>query len=68
MMRRAVLIDDRDNRLGTVDVNDATFVVRHGGATFVRTDTGVKLRPSHRMLAVVFQQTEVYVRDKLDAI
>jgi hypothetical protein len=67
-MRRAVLINDRDVRLGTLDVAPATTVVRYGGATFVRTGQSVKLRPAHRALVDVFVETELYVREKLEPI
>jgi hypothetical protein len=67
-MRRAVLVNERDVRLGTVDVGAATHVISHGGALFVRTEKAVKLRPAHTALAVVFDQTEAYVRDRLDPI
>lgn len=65
-MRTAVLIDERDRRVGKLPVTDSCFVIRHNGAFFVRTQTGVRLHHSHRALAVVFQQTEVYVRDKVE--
>jgi hypothetical protein len=68
MMRLAVLINERDVRLGAVNISDATAVIRHGGSIFVRTGKTVKLRPNHRMLALVFEQTEIYVRDKLEPI
>jgi hypothetical protein len=68
MMRRAVLVDERDNRLGAVDVSDATLIIRHDGAFFVRTGESVRLRPSHRALAIVFEQTEIYVRERLEPI
>lgn len=64
----AVLIDEKDRRLGKLAVIPACFVIRHAGATFVRTDKGVKLHHSHRAIAVVFQQTEVFVRDRLEPI
>jgi hypothetical protein len=68
MMRRALLINERDVRLGTVDVSPAIFVIRYGGATFVRTGEAVKLRLAHRATVDVFAQAEVYVRDKLEPI
>lgn len=64
----AVLIDERDKRLGKVTVTSACHVIQHDGATFVRTPKGVKLHHSHRAIAVVFEQTEVYVRERLEAI
>lgn len=65
-MRTAVLIDERDRRVGKLPVADSCFVIRHQGSYFVRTDKGVRLHHSHRALAVVFEQTDVYVRDKVE--
>ncbi len=67
-MKIAVLIDERDRRLGKLQVPDACFVVRHDGATFVRTQRAIKLHHAHRAFAVVFEQTEVYVRERLEPI
>lgn len=67
-MRPAVLVDEADNRIGKLMVGPACFVIRHRDAVFVRTDKAVKIHHSHRALAVVFEQTEMYVRDKLEAI
>ena len=68
MKRRAVLINERDVRLGTLDVTPATSVVRYGGAIFVRTGQTIRLRPAHRALVDVFAETEVYVREKLEPV
>lgn len=38
------------------------------GAIFVRTDKVVRIHHSHRAMAVVFEQADVYVRDRLEAI
>lgn len=65
-MKAAVLIDERDRRVGKLMVSDACFVIRHQDSFYVRTQTGVRLHHSHRALAVVFQQTEIYVRDKVE--
>ena len=67
-MRIAVLVDEMDRRLGNLTVVPACFVIRHGDATFVRTDKVVKLHHSHRAMAIVFEQTEVYVRNRLETI
>lgn len=67
-MRIAVLIDEMDRRLGKLTIAPSCFVIRHGDATFVRTDKVVKLHHSHRAMAVVFEQTEVYVRNRLEGI
>ncbi len=68
MNRPAVLIDERDRRLGRLMVPPTCFVIVHDGATFVRTDKGVKLHHSHRALAVVFEETTPYVRTRLDPL
>lgn len=67
-MKIAVLIDEADRRIGKLTVGPACFVIQHGGATFVRTERAVKLHHTHRAIAVVFEQTEVYVRERLEAI
>jgi len=67
-MRIAVLVDERDRRIGKLQVPEACHVVRHAGATFVRTQRAVKLHHAHRSFAVVFEQTEVYVREKLEPV
>jgi hypothetical protein len=67
-MRIAVLIDEKDNRIGKLTVSESCFVIRHRDATFVRTDKAVRLHHSHRTLAIVFEQTEPFVRDRLEAI
>lgn len=67
-MQIAVLIDERDRRIGKLTVAPCCFVIRHRDATFVRTDKAVKLHHSHRATAIVFEQTEVYVRDRLETI
>jgi hypothetical protein len=68
MMRIAVLVDERDRRLGKLTVAPSCFVIQHEDATFIRTDKVVRLHHSHRAMAVVFEQTEVYVRKQLEAI
>jgi hypothetical protein len=67
-MRLAVLIDERDRRLGKVQVPESCFVILHHTAVYIRTDKVVRLHHSHRAMAVVFEQTEVFVREKLEAI
>lgn len=67
-MKVAVLIDEMDRRIGKLTIAPACFVIRHGDAIFVRTEKVVKLHHSHRAMAVVFEQTEVYVRDRLETI
>lgn len=67
-MTPAVLIDERDRRLGKLMVASTCRIIRHADATFVRTDKSVRLHHSHRALAVVFEQTEIFIRNKLEAI
>jgi hypothetical protein len=67
-MRVAVLIDEKDNRIGKLTVPDACFVIRHKEATFYRTDKTVRLHHSHRSTAVAFEETQPFVRDRLEAI
>lgn len=64
----AVLVDENDRRLGKLAVAPIVHVIRYQGAIFVRTEKGVKLHHSHRAIAVVFEQTEVYVRERLEEI
>lgn len=68
MNRPAVLIDELDNRLGKLMVAPSCFVIVFQERTFVRTDKAVKLHHSHRATAVVFEETEPYVRARLDPI
>jgi len=68
MMRVAVLVDEANRRLGKLTVGPACFVIRHADSTFVRTDKVVRLHHSHRALAVVFEQCEVYTRKQLEPI
>ena len=67
-MRIAVLIDEKDNRIGKLTVPESCFVILHKEATFYRTEKTVRLHHSHRSTAVVFEQTEPFVRDRLEAI
>lgn len=64
MRRAVVLVDKRDRRLGTTSVPETTFVIKHGDAIFVRTPRGVRL--SGGGIGVVFEETVVYVRERLD--
>lgn len=67
-MQIAVLIDERDRRLGTVPVNHACWIIQHYDRLFVRTTKGVRLRPADRAFAIVFEETEPFVRNKLGEI
>ena len=66
MNQLAVLIDERDRRIGKLMVPPSCHVVCHQEVVYVRTGRGVKLHPSHRAIAVVFEETEVYHRARLD--
>ena len=64
----AILLDERGERLGTTRVPPAVSVIQHNGAYFARTD--MRMRPNPRLtpLAIVFDQTEPYVRNKLEKV
>lgn len=68
MTRRAVLVDECDKRIGTVNVTPAAMVIKYGDSYFVRSGQTVKLRPAHRAFVDVFVETEVYVRNQLEGI
>lgn len=68
-IRAAILVDLDDSRLGRVMVPDTTFVIRHNGSTFVRTDEGIRVtRQPGGHVAAIFRQTEIYVRDRLEPL
>lgn len=66
MMRRAVLISEREVHLGSTNVPASCAVIKYTGAYFVRTGETVRLRASHRAFADVFQETEIFNRGRLD--
>lgn len=66
MTRVAILVDDRDRRIGRVSVPETVFVIRHNGGIFVRTAKGLRLPGGG--IGVAFEETEVYVRDQLEPI
>lgn len=66
MNQIAVLIDEKDRRIGKLMVPPSCNVICHHEVIYVRTGRGVKLNPAHRAIAVVFEETEVYHRAKLD--
>ena len=68
MLEQVILIDERDQRLGRLMVPPACFIVQHGGAFFVRTQKRIRPIPAISTLATVFDQTEPYVRPKLDTV
>lgn len=65
-IRAAVLIDERDRRLGTTMVPETTFLIQHGEGLFVRTAQAIRL--SGGAVGVVFQEMEPLLRQKLGAI
>lgn len=67
-MQTVVLIDERDRRVGRLTVTPNCHVICHEDRYFVRTAKGVKLHHSHRAIAVIFEETEVYHRQRLDPI
>lgn len=66
--RIAVLVDERDRPLGKTTVPDATFVIRHMDALYVRTDKGMRLTRAGIGMGIIFQSTEVYERDRLEPL
>lgn len=64
MNRTAILIDERDRRIGKTMVPETAFVIRHGNSLFVRTEKGIRL--SGCGIGVVFIETDPHVRQKLD--
>jgi hypothetical protein len=69
-VKTAVLVDELDKRIGKLQIPESCFVIQHAEATFVRTEQYVRLYPRQRSggVAVVFQQTEPFVRARLEAI
>lgn len=66
MRRTAILIDDRDRRLGGCVVNDATHLIQHDDGLFIRTDKGVRL--SGGGIGVIFEYAEPIIRTKLEKL
>jgi hypothetical protein len=67
-VRLGVLVDEKDNRLGTVFFGPSCFVVRYEDRMFYRTEKVVRLRHTHKVMATVFDETEPYERKRLDPI
>lgn len=65
-MRTIVLVDERDRRLGKTQVPEATFVVVHKDAIFVRTESVIRL--SGGGIGVVFLEFDPLVRNKLELV
>lgn len=66
MMRIAILLNEKDVRLGRCSVQESTFIIQYGDEFFYRTTEGVRLTRDGVGIGVVFRQTEVYVRERLD--
>jgi hypothetical protein len=67
-MRTAVLIDERDRRIGKLMVPESCFVIKHNDALFVRTEKAIRPNPRLNAIAVVFEETQPFIRTKLEAI
>lgn len=62
--RAAILVDERDRRVGRCVVPEATFVIGYRDGLFVRTEEGARL--SGGGVGVIFRETDVLMRHKLD--
>lgn len=62
-IRTAVLVGERDERLGSVSVPEATMLIEHGGALYYRTATAIRL--SGGGVGIIFSYVEPLVREKL---
>lgn len=67
-LQSAILVDERDKRLGRLMVSPACHVIKYGDAFFVRTAKMVRPIPSVTAMATVFEQTEPFTRNKLEPI
>lgn len=61
--RVAVLLDERDRRVGSTIVPETVFIINHAGRFFVRTEKGARM--SGGGVGAIFEETEVYVRERL---
>lgn len=68
MTRTAILISERDVRIGKTMVPEATTVIRHGDTIFVRTQECIRLVRGGTGVGAVFRETEVIVRNALEPI
>lgn len=66
--RAAVLIDERDRKLGKTMVPETVMVIKHNDLVFVRTGEGIRLTRDGVGMGAVFRETEVYVRARLDPV
>ncbi len=65
MIRAAVLFDEKDRKLGSTRVPDSTFVIKHNGSFFFRTNDGVRLTGGG--IGARFVEMDPLVRDKLES-
>lgn len=63
--RTAVLIGERDERIGTTTVPDIAVVIRHDGDIYVRTTEGIRLTRGGLGVGAVFRLAEVFDRPRL---
>ena len=64
--RVAVLIGERDEKLGKTVVPDVAMVIEHNGDLFVRTTEGIRLSKIGTGVGAVFRLTDAYVRPRLE--
>lgn len=63
MARTAVLVDERDQKLGTCIVPENAFVIQHADRIFIRQGQGVRL--SGGGIGAVFIEQEPLLRERL---
>lgn len=66
MRRTAVLINDRELRLGKVAVPESVHVIQYEEAIFIRHPEGIRLPGGG--IGVIFRETDVLIRTKLEPI
>lgn len=64
MRRVAILVDEKDRRLGRAVVAESTMIISHKESLFIRSGLMVKI--SANGLAAEFRYIEPAVRDRLD--
>lgn len=67
-IRTAVLINERDKRLGQASVPESAMVILHNGSYFVRSDERFRLTREGVSTGVIFRETEIYARESLRPI
>lgn len=66
MIRTAILIDERDRRLGACTVPDSATVIEHDGAIFVRAPQAIRLAGGG--IGVCFVEQEPIKRERLSPV